>query len=51
MCISAIHFAEDFIGDRTRLVLKKRAVFGQHRETSEKVVPAVTFRCTALKER
>jgi hypothetical protein len=48
MCVGAVHFAEDFIGDRTRLVLKKCAVFGQHREASETVVPAVTIRCTAL---
>jgi hypothetical protein len=46
MCVGAVHFAEDFIRDRTRLVLKKCAVFGQHREASETV--AVTIRCTAL---
>jgi hypothetical protein len=49
MCAGAIHFAEDFIGDRTGLVLKKYAVFGQHREASETVVPMVTIRCAALK--
>jgi hypothetical protein len=49
MCAGAIHLAEDFIRDRTRLVLKKCAVFGQHREASEGVVPMVTIRCTALK--
>jgi hypothetical protein len=49
MCAGTIHFAEDFIGDRTGLVLKKCAVFGQHREASETVVPMVTIRCVALK--
>jgi len=44
MRTSAIHFAEHFIGDRTGLVLKKYAVFGQHREFSEAVVPIVTMR-------
>jgi hypothetical protein len=41
MCAGAIHFAEDLIGDRTGLVLKSCAVFGQHREVSEAVVPSV----------
>jgi hypothetical protein len=44
MCAGAIHFAEDFIGDRTWLVLKECTVFGQHREASESVVPMVTIR-------
>jgi hypothetical protein len=39
MCAGAIHLAEDFIGDRTGLVLKKYAVFGQHREASQKMFP------------
>jgi len=49
MWAGAIHFAEDFIADRTGLVLKKCTVFGQHREASETVVPMVTIRCVALK--
>ena len=44
MRAGAIHFAEDFIWDRTGLVLKKCAVFGQHHEASETVVPMVTIR-------
>jgi hypothetical protein len=49
MCAGAIHLAEDFIRDRTGLVLKKCAVFGQRREASEGFVPMGTIRCTALK--
>jgi hypothetical protein len=49
MRTGAIHFAKDFIRDRTGLVLKKYAVFGQHREASETVVPMETIRCAALK--
>jgi hypothetical protein len=49
MCAGAIHFAEDFIRDRTGLVLKKYAVFGQHLQASETVVPMETIRCAALK--
>jgi hypothetical protein len=48
MGAGAIHFAENFIGDRTGLVLKKYTVFGQHRDASESVVPLVTIRCAAL---
>jgi hypothetical protein len=44
MCAGAIHLAEDFIRDRTGLVLKKCAVFGQHREASEGVVPMFATR-------
>jgi hypothetical protein len=49
MCAGTIHFAEDFIGDGTGLVLKKYAVFGQHCEASETVVAMVTIQCAALK--
>ena len=38
MRTSAIHLAEHLIGDRTGFVLKKHAVFGQHREFSKAVV-------------
>ena len=41
MHASAIHLAEHFIGDRTGLVLKKYAVFWQHREFSKAVVHIV----------
>jgi hypothetical protein len=35
MRVSAVQRAQQFIRDRTRLVLKKRAVFRQHRDVSE----------------
>ena len=44
MRTSAIHLAERFIGDRTGLVLKKYAVFGQHRESSKAAFSIVTMR-------
>ena len=40
MRTSAIHLAERFVGDGTGFVLKKYAVFGQHRDLSDAVVPA-----------
>jgi hypothetical protein len=49
MCAGAIHFTEDFIRDRTGLILKKYAVIGQHREASETFFPLATIRCAALK--
>ena len=48
MRADAIRLAQNFIGDRTGLDLKKRAVLGQHRETSEVIVPVVTIQCNVL---
>ncbi len=39
MRTGTIHLAERFVGDGTRLVLKKYAVFGQHRDLSDAGVP------------
>jgi hypothetical protein len=48
MRAAAIHLAEHFIGDWTRIILKKRAVFGQHREFSGAVVPIVSIQYATL---
>jgi hypothetical protein len=37
--VRTVDVAEHFVGDRTGLVLKECAVFGQHREVSEAIVP------------
>jgi hypothetical protein len=47
--LASIGLAEDFIRDRSGCILKKCAVFGQHREAFESDVLMVTIRCTALK--
>jgi len=44
----AIHLAQRFIGDRTGFVLKKYAVFGQHREVSEMVALTAIIQWIAL---
>jgi hypothetical protein len=51
MRAGAIHLAQHFIGDRTGLIFKKCAVFGQHREASEAVVPFVTIQRNVLTRR
>ena len=48
MRADAIHLAQHLIGDGTGFVLKKYAVFGQHRKFSEAVVLMLTIQCTAL---
>ena len=48
MRTAAIHLAEHFIRDWTRIVVKKCSVFGQHCEFSQAVVPIVSIQYATL---